>query len=123
MATPEGPEGLASGGRWLWQQVTEAHELDATQLAQLKDACRQKDRCDLLDIMANEADTPALFVEYVKLANSTANSMKQLLAALRLPDAVTGKRPQYRGPRGALTPSVPGGNVSSIERARSRKLA
>lgn len=54
-----------------------------------------------------------------KLANETANGMKQLLAALRLPDA-QGKRPQYRGPRGAQAPTIPGG-VSSLDRARARK--
>ena len=55
-------------------------------------------------------------------ANATANQMKQLLAALRLPDAVTDKRPRQRGGgRGAYAPTVKGGNVSSLDRAREKK--
>ena len=50
MATPEGPEGLASGGRWLWQQVTEAHELDATQLAQGLDHLIRREGYALADV-------------------------------------------------------------------------
>ena len=57
-------------------------------------------------------------------ANATANVMKQLLAAMRLPDS-TGKRPQQRGgARGSYGAQTPGGaTVSSIERARARKQA
>jgi len=54
-------------------------------------------------------------------ANTTANLMKQLLAALRLPDERTGKRPQYRGARGVQVPATPGGRVSSLDRARRAK--
>ena len=86
------------------------------------EACRIKDRCDWLDEAGRHAEDA---LEFVKLANASANQMKQLLAALRLPDAA-GVRPQYRGPRGAQAPSVPGGkegSVSSLERARARKKA
>ena len=123
----QAPDGLSSGGRALWRQIAEAHELDAAQAAQLLEACRMKDRCDYLDEVARitDAESVVSYVELVKLANATANTMKQLIAALRLPDAV-GVRPQYRGPRGAQAPSVPGGKegtVSSLERARARKKA
>ena len=57
----------------------------------------------------------------LKDANTTANLLKQLIAALRLPDEVTGKKPQHRGPRGAHAPKVPGGKVSSLDRARAAK--
>jgi hypothetical protein len=50
-------------------------------------------------------------------ANVTANLLKQLLAALRLPDDVTGKRPQRRGARGAYKPSA--GKVSAKDRLRA----
>ncbi len=40
-------------------------------------------------------------------ADATANLPKQLLAALRLPDADTGKRPQHRGARADAEPNVP----------------
>ena len=130
------PDGLGQGGSALWSSITSEHELDAAQLAQLTEACRAKDRLDKLDeVLRGDADTwMSLVVDprsdgqvyelritnALSKANDTANLMKQLLTALRLPDA-SGKRPQYRGPRGAQAPSVPGGRVSSIDRARQRK--
>ncbi len=131
------PSGLGDGGRALWDGVTKDHpELDAMQVAQLTEACRMKDRCDKLDeLLRGNVDVWAELVlgidgaayelritSALDKANATANTMKQLLAALRLPDA-EGKRPQQRPPRGAQAPSIPGGNVSSIDRARSRKGA
>lgn len=129
------PEGLSSGGRALWDAITDDHELDAAQLVQLTEACRAKDRLDKLDLLLRgDIDTWSVLVhktlteDYeLKIdkaltdANATANLMKQLLAALRLPDEASGKRPQYRGPRGAQKPTVPGGKVSSLERARAAK--
>lgn len=129
------PNGLGAGGQRLWDAITEAHELDATQLVQLEEACRAKDRLDRLDlVLSGDVDTWVTVMHNARTedyelkidaaltqANATANLMKQLLAALRLPDAQTGKRPQYRGPRGAQAPTVAGGKVSSLERARQRK--
>lgn len=129
------PDGLAAGGRALWDAITGDHDLDATQLVQLTEACRAKDRLDKLDLLLRgDIDTwtvlahRTLTQDYeLKIdkaltdANATANLMKQLLAALRLPDEASGKRPQYRGPRGAQKPTVPGGKVSSLERARAAK--
>lgn len=131
------PKGLGPGGRALWRSIAAEHELDGMQRAQLTEACRQKDRCDKLDaLLRGDVDTWATLVPIdetgtelrlqiagaLSKANETANTMKQLLAALRLPDAATGKRPQYRGPRGAQKPTQAGGaaKVSSIERARQR---
>ena len=112
------PDGLRSGGLALWSAITDEHtDLTAPQLVQLEEACRAKDRCDLLDSLLAEGHDSAL----LKDANATANLMKQLLAALRLPDPQTGKKPQYRGPRGAQAPTVPGGKVSSLDRARAAK--
>lgn len=135
MTAPKAPTGLGAGGRSLWRAIAGEHELDAVQLVQLEEACRAKDRLDKLDdILRGDVDTWATILgdeehERCRLqiapalgkANETANLMKQLLAALRLPDEQTGKRPQYRGPRGAQKPSVPGGKVSSLERARAAK--
>lgn len=117
----DAPDGLSAGGRALWVAIAEDHDLDAGQLAQLEEACRGKDRCDALDRMISAADDQRAYVSLVGKANETANQMKQLIAALRLPDERTGKRPQYRGPRGAQKPSTPGGRVSSLDRARERK--
>lgn len=134
------PKGLGPGGRALWRAIARDHDLDGVQLVQLTEACRMKDRCDKLDgLLRGEiaewativpADVEGtefrlLITGALSRANETANSMKQLLAALRLPDSETGKRPQKRGPRGAQKPTVAGGaaasgNVSSMERARQR---
>lgn len=111
------PEGLRSGGSALWFAIIEEHDLDATQLVQLEEACRAKDRCDFLDGRLRESMDSLV----LKDANATANLLKQLIAALRLPDAQTGKKPQFRGPRGAQKPTVPGGKVSSLDRARAAK--
>lgn len=132
--TMTAPAGLGLGGRALWDAITADHTLDAAQKVQLAEACRAKDRLDKLDaVLRGDADvwltlTHDLRTESYELkidaaltqANATANLMKQLLAALRLPDEVTGKKPQYRGPRGAQKPSVPAG-VSSLDRARAAK--
>lgn len=134
------PKGLGPGGRALWRSIAADHELDGMQKVQLTEACRMKDRCDKLDLLlCGDVDAWATLVPVdlegtefrlqiagaLSKANETANSMKQLLAALRLPDVATGKRPQQRGPRGAQKPTQPGGattpgTVSSMERARQR---
>ena len=144
MATKRPPTGLGPGGRALWRAITGAHELDAVQLVQLTEACRQKDRLDEMDRIIHGTGVLELmrfrvgdvfgdgdeqrvnvvvkFDAVIDRANATANTMKQLLAALRLPDEQTGKKPQYRGPRGAVAPQQPGGSpkVSSLDRARQR---
>ena len=130
------PTGLAAGGRSLWMSITTDHVLDAAQLVQLTEACRAKDRLDKLDqILRADVDTWATLVldinsdgqvfelrmtQALTQANTTANVMKQLLAALRLPDEA-GKKPQSHGNRGVQKPSVPGGKVSSLDRARAAK--
>ena len=129
------PTGLASGGRALWLAIDGDHDLDAAQLVQLEEACRAKDRLDKLDeVLRGDAEVWMTLVHKTHTddyelkidaaltqANATANLMKQLIAALRLPDEQTGKRPQRRGPRGAQKPTVPGGKVSSLDRARAAK--
>lgn len=141
MSNPRTPAGLDSGGRALWRDIVKDHDLDRVQLVQLHEACRQKDRLDKLDLaLRGDPDTwmrlaidvnsdgstyELRITNALSKANETANTMKQLLAALRLPDEA-GKRPQRRGPRGAQNPTVPGGattgtaKVSSLDRARDR---
>ena len=134
---PRKPAGLGAGGSALWRDITSAHELDAAQLVQLTEACRAKDRLDRLDeVLRGDAnvwceilsdfDGNAVSLRIdaaLTHANATANMMKQLLAAMRLPDE-SGKRPQARGgARGAYGVQTPGGTVSSLERARSRQGA
>ena len=134
MAT-KAPVGLRSGGRALWRSITDEHDdLDAAQLAQLTEACRAKDRLDQLDLLLRgsvatwaevtvDGKPVSLRIDSaLQRANDTANLMKQLLAALRLPDE-SGRRPQRRSARGVQAPSVPGGAVTSLERARARRQA
>ena len=129
-----------AGGSALWDAITSEHDLDQAQIVQLTEACRMKDRLDQMDaLLRGDVSTwasidvgddgrPAVLVINSALdkANTTANVMKQLLAAMRLPDAA-GKRPQQRGPRGAYGAQVAGGKesgkVSSLDRARARKGA
>jgi hypothetical protein len=131
--TIKAPPGLDAGGRKLWRDIVGEHsELDPAQLVQLHEACRAKDRCDKLDGLLRGEDSSWLRIAEIgeggevkvmvdaalAKANETANLMKQLLAALRLPDRQSGKRPQVRGgSRGAYAPS---GKVSSLEAARLR---
>ncbi len=131
------PTGLSTGGRALWRSIVDKYELDPQQVVQLVEACRAKDRLDTLDaVLRGDADCwmklsvdprsdgqvyEVRITNVLSKANETANLLKQLLAALRLPDEATGKRPQFRGPRGVQAPTVPGGKVSSIDRARARQ--
>lgn len=94
------PKGLRAGGRRLWQGITADHEdLDSGQLALLEQACRQRDRADSLASAAAAGDPGALRHE-----RDSAMAMARLIAAIRLPDEVTGKRPQTRPLRGAHQP-------------------
>ena len=136
MVKPKAPVSLSKGGRELWAAIVADHDLDAAQLVQLTEACRAKDRLDKLDealrgdsntwmrlavdVNSDGSSYELRITNALVQANATANLMKQLLAALRLPDETTGKRPQFRGPRGAQKPSVPKG-VSSLDRARAAK--
>ena len=133
MADVAMPAGLGSGGSWLWSEITEAHDLDATQLVQLTEVCRMKDRLDKLDAVlsgdedawmrlgTSEGDDLTLVVDDALVkANQTANQMKQLLAAMRLPDAA-GKRPQQRGgARGAYATGAPDDDSTAAKKARAR---
>lgn len=107
---PTTPSGLSRGGAALWRAIVKEHDLDVTQLVQLEEACRAKDRLDQLDrVLRGDVETWAEIIgdedhltcrlqiaPALGKANETANLMKQLIAALRLPDS-TGKRPQQRG--------------------------
>lgn len=116
------PAGLGLGGTALWLAISEVHTLDAAQEVQLLEACRAKDRLDKLDdLLRGDAETWARLTHNLRTedyelkiddalakANVTANLLKQLLAALRLPDEASGKRPQVRSARGAYKPRATG---------------
>lgn len=138
MAAMAVPKELGTGGRKLWRDITGEHELDVVQEVQLLECCRTKDQLDRLDeILRGEVDawfritdTPNEAGEVKVVVNaaidkrlSAANLFKSQLAALRLPDSVTGKRPQHRGTRGAYQPRATPGNVTALDRARRRAQA
>ncbi|MCT1459879.1 hypothetical protein M3G03_10085 [Aestuariimicrobium sp. p3-SID1156] len=109
-------DALGPGGRELWSQISDAHDLDANQRVLLLEACRAKDRCDLLTAAMAPLD-PMEWGKLADQANSTANYLKQILAAMRLPDEA-GKRPQQRG--GARGAYVAGGKTSAATKAAAR---
>lgn len=114
----EPADGLCAGGRRLWADVVARHDLHGGELAILVEACRAKDRCDRLDQVVRcggpwrsaSKGVPQLgVVDAAREARRQANLMKQLLAALRLPDE-QGRRPARRPPRGVYRPRQPGRN-------------
>lgn len=116
---------LNAGGRRLWvsllAQDAALGRVDNPAREVALEACRTKDRCDVLDAVCrsesvmidNGRGLPIAHPAWVE-ARQQANTLKQLVAALRLPDEATGKRPQVRGPRGAYKPQP--GKVSARAR-------
>ena len=123
------PAGFGAGGSSLWasllaQDVTLSDELNPTRDMAIE-ACRTKDRLDLLDevcrsepvMLDNGKGQPVAHPAWVE-ARQQGNALKQLIVALRLPDKATGKRPQVQ--RGS-SPTRGAGSVSSLDRARQAK--
>ena len=86
-------------------------------------ACETADRVAHLEKLAREVDSvidgrdgPKMHPVFSEVRQQSA-SLARLIAALRLPDEATGKRPQKRQVRGVQKPS----KVSSLERARQAK--
>ncbi len=129
------PEGLAEGGRGLWAALVDrdpdlADPLNPTRVVAIQ-ACRAKDRCDRAEdevrlepaTVDNGKGQPVANPSWVE-ARQQENSLKQLVAALRLPDEATGKRPQrHMGGVSGRPPKSGTARVSSLERARAAKSA
>lgn len=136
MAVPRSPAGLAVKGRRLWRELCELHEFEPAERVLLEEACRIADRLDRLDaLLVGSADAWLRFqvsedgaeVRVVvngalSEARQQANVLKQIVAALRLPDEASGKRPQQRGgARGAYQSSgkaAPAGKVTALDKFR-----
>lgn len=131
MSKHKPPARLRTRGRRFWDEITEVHDLDAAQLLQLEEVCRTADRLEALDqLLTGDASDWVELIEKkgadgtvevvvdkaLSEARQQANILKQLIAALRLPDEATGKRPQTRPARGAHQPK---GTGSSKNRLRA----
>lgn len=137
---PQAPPGLDARGLRLWRATTKLMDFNPAEMVILEEACRITDRLDKLDQILAGADEgwarlrlpSELAGETVQVtlvldhalaeARMQATVVKQLLVALRIPDGKTAERPQQRGgARGAYQPTGKvGGNVTAIDRARSR---
>lgn len=120
MSTPKAPTGLAARGRRLWREMHAMAEFNPAERVLLEEACRIADRLERLDtalrgeaeFLRVETDRDGDLILSVDGAMAEArqqsNVLKQLVAALRIPDEQTGKRPQRRGARGAYKPRKAG---------------
>lgn len=86
-------------------------------------ACHTADRVHLLEQLCRTTDAivegrsgPTTHPVYAEVRQQSA-LLARLVAALRLPDEATGKKPQRRQLRGVQKPSA----VSSLDRARAAK--
>ena len=122
-------EGLSARGARLWrsllaQDVTLEDEANPRREVALS-ACRTADRVDELERLSAPVD-PVLesrsgLMIHPVLAEVRQQSalLARWVAALRLPDEATGKRPQKRAIRGVQRPS----KLSSLDVARASKPA
>lgn len=133
---PKAPTGLKARGRKLWSDILSGYDLaeKPAELVMLEEACRIADRLEVLDeILRGDAEVWARLIHRVNTddyelkidsalseARQQANQLKQLIAALRLPDEQSGKRPQQRGGARGAYQSSGSGSVSSLDRARER---
>lgn len=125
------PPGLGDRGQRMWRSLLAqdanltVEDNPAREVAY--EACRVADLLERFEVECAEAP---LVIEgrsgpmnnpILAERRQQQQNLKQLVAALRLPDEATGKRPQRRGPRGSYSPSGKGAKVSSMERARAAK--
>jgi hypothetical protein len=91
--------------------------------------CRTADRVEQLEKLAMtvepviEGRTGPMVHPVLAEVRQQAALLARLVAALRLPDEASGKRPQHRQLRGVQQPAGLGGapsKVSSLDRARQR---
>lgn len=141
MAAQRTPTGLATKGRKLWREMTTAVTFNPAELVILEEACRIADRLDTLDdlirgtreawlqLRVDDGGTDVQLVVNGPLteARQQANIMKQLVAALRVPEEQangTVRRPTKHGARGAYVKTPPAGaTITALERARRARGA
>lgn len=118
---------LGSRGARLWASLLSqdtALEDESNPMREVAlSACRTADRVDHLEELARTTDPvvegrsgPMIHPLLAEVRQQSA-LLARLVAALRLPDEATGKKPQRRQMRGVQKPSA----VSSLDRARAAK--
>lgn len=122
MTADLGPRGARLWSSLLAQDANLDDELNPQRETAIT-ACRAADRLESLEQLAAAADFvvegrsgPITHPIHVEVRQAAA-LLARLVAALRLPDEATGKRPQRRQLRGVQKPS----HVSSLDRARAAK--
>lgn len=147
MATLRVPPGLGTKGTKLWRELNKDHTFGPAELVLVEEACRMADRLDRLNALLvgdddawmrirslnDDGSIIAVVVnDALSEARQQANVLKQIIAALRIPDVATGAKPQHRGAaRGAYSSTgkavakkaAGGGVVSSLDRARAAREA
>ena len=117
-------EKLGERGQTLWASLLEQHpSMSDPEKAVALEACRTADLIDRLEAICRVSD-PVIENERGTLVTHPAivevrqqrQTLKQLVASLRLPDQATGKRPQVRSARGAYKTS--GTNVTAMDKFR-----
>src|SRR5437868_5753361 len=114
-------------GQRLWSSLLAQDASLDDELSPARDiavsACRTADRVEHLERLASTVDAvidgragPMTHPIFAEVRQQEA-LLARLVAALRLPDTATGKRPQHRQVRGVQKPS----KVSSLDRARAAK--
>lgn len=122
------PKGLGPRGRRLWRAIA-ASDPKAVELGDPRrdialEACRAGDQLDALaDLLADgltvtDPDTGSSRMHPALAAADRLRPLQaRLIVALRLPDDVTGAKPQHRGVRGAYAPAR--GKVTALDQARA----
>lgn len=139
MTAPRAPRGLGTKGQRLWKELHEIAEFNPAEIVLLEEACRISDRLDKLHFQLDDPDASWLKLKVnddttevtvivdnvLGEARQQANVLKQIVAALRIPDEKTGAKPQRRGgARGSYKPSGKAASgmatVTALNRAAQR---
>jgi hypothetical protein len=116
---------LDERGRRLWDSMLTQHPaMTEAEREVALEACRVADRLERLDRICRvvepviETDKGGL-ITHPAFAESRQqqNLLKQLVAALRLPEPASGRRPQTR-PGGGVNQPKHAGNVTALEKLR-----
>jgi hypothetical protein len=126
MGIPRAPAGAGREGGQLWRAVLGEFELNAAEMAVLRQAVRVADRCEALAAKVAEDGLTTMAAHGAVKVNPVAAelrlcelSLARLLVAMRIPvggveedqaAGAVGSRSQHRGLRGVY--QLPGGSVA-----------